>query len=535
MFRTVLVLAVALAPMSVALSFKETGQLGVSKTGVRGRRDVPELYTHINKNIEATQDSLAKTEQDCKAEGANQDRVIEQKTSEVELYNAQGSSAKADHARAETSITTLETAVAQFGEDAELQNSTCREQIRHLEEAIQVMKSDRTVLSDIILKLEDNNSPSLLQKNVKVQVFEKLQSQVLKHVVSEVMHDKKGSEEKETHIKDALNKSDRVSSTLQNGPVYSHANLLAKFTETASELDGDIARFTTHKSNLDTTCKLGVDNHDAQKRDLRERLGVWKEALAEATTRQVRASEGAKAQQAALKELGMKKVASEKTCSDVATKVSANLAVLMGVRKDLGMHSESPKFIEDCKPSEWRSENCTKECRREDSEDGGTHTLTRMVETAASLGAGCGVMTLTEPCGTKRCGIDCVQAAWTEWSACSKCGGGVRERFRPIRSESRFGGKPCGPVSQTETCSLQDCSKDCILGPWPVLSNQPCSKACGDGSKTAKRAILQEQVGSGSCPAEDSPERLITVQCNKIACQSERPPPDMAERPPPDM
>jgi len=510
--RTMLALAAALAPDSASLSLERMARLGASRTEARGQRDIPELLTHLNGNIEITQDSLATDEHYCEVDAANLADVIDQTSSDIALYKAQAASAIGDHIRAQSAIKSLQTTNASLGLELAETNRSCGEQTGSLTESLQAMDFDAEVLAGIIRKIKDDYKGFLLRDGARLA--EGFHSQRLRDLVSEAV-----GRWRETQ-------NPRRGGRLAAAPGYSAAelqgNMLVQFEEVALELAADIERFAAHRTELGSKCSLETASLEAQAADLAARLERWGTALAEAAARNASASEGQGSQRGKLSQLQTVNTSNARACADRRTKLDARLRHLRELRGDLGGHSRGPRSLVDCKPGAWTAGTCSKTCLETDSEEKGTKTFQRQVEVeATNLGAGCGVMTLTAHCGTRRCKINCDQAEWSEWSACSKnCGGGARERLRETLSEARFGGRPCGPASETETCNLEHCSKECVLGAWSVVSNEQCSKECGGGTKMAIRAVLVPSQASGSCPVPASPERMITVNCNNFPCPS---------------
>ena len=51
-----------------------------------------------------------------------------------------------------------------------------------------------------------------------------------------------------------------------------------------------------------------------------------------------------------------------------------------------------------------------------------------------------------------------VDAAWSQWGACSSaCGGGVQTRVRAVQLQHTVAAQPCGPVLQARECNMQPC------------------------------------------------------------------------------
>merc|ERR1719359_1602446 len=102
--------------------------------------------------------------------------------------------------------------------------------------------------------------------------------------------------------------------------------------------------------------------------------------------------------------------------------------------------------------------------------------------TPAEGGAKCLPLEAETSCNNQPCPVDCKLHAWTGWSKCSaECGGGVRQRLRPVRQANKFGGNTCGATSETVACNAQACEMNCELGEWTPWS--ACSKDCERGTQ----------------------------------------------------
>merc|ERR1740130_1094673 len=80
----------------------------------------------------------------------------------------------------------------------------------------------------------------------------------------------------------------------------------------------------------------------------------------------------------------------------------------------------------------------------------------------------------------------------------------------------RYGGMPCGQVSETEACNVQSCEKDCELSEWSKWSW--CSKDCDGGTRKRQKFITASPKGVGMCPSNTAPDRLQHKECNNFAC-----------------
>ncbi|CAJ1343688.1 unnamed protein product, partial [Effrenium voratum] len=90
-----------------------------------------------------------------------------------------------------------------------------------------------------------------------------------------------------------------------------------------------------------------------------------------------------------------------------------------------------------------------------------------------------------ESCAQDECSqkspVDCIWAAWQQWSACP-CSG-MHERHRRVAAAAVGGGKPCdGAEVEAEPC-VSDCGaaplRDCKFSEWTVWS--ACPVTCGGG------------------------------------------------------
>eukprot|EP00434_Breviolum_minutum_P002638 symbB.v1.2.002331.t1/scaffold123.1/size315817/16 len=109
-----------------------------------------------------------------------------------------------------------------------------------------------------------------------------------------------------------------------------------------------------------------------------------------------------------------------------------------------------------------------------------------------------------ESCAEDECShkkpVDCVWAAWEEWSACP-CSG-MHERHRRVAAAAVAGGRPCeGP--EAEPC-ISDCGavpkRDCHFSHWTSWS--ACPVTCGGGygkdkGRVRYRVVLQFPQGGG--------------------------------------
>lgn len=130
---------------------------------------------------------------------------------------------------------------------------------------------------------------------------------------------------------------------------------------------------------------------------------------------------------------------------------------------------------------------------------GGQHQRARrVIQPPSGGGESCqDELTQTRTCNMNKCGshcIDCHWGQWSDWEACSKCGG-QRYRQRRVEQLPNHCGSPCETRSSQETskCSFL-CAKPrwCVWGEWSAFSQ--CSATCGGASKQRQRHLLITDV-----------------------------------------
>jgi hypothetical protein len=165
----------------------------------------------------------------------------------------------------------------------------------------------------------------------------------------------------------------------------------------------------------------------------------------------------------------------------------------------------------DCVVSEW---SAFSQCSNEAGCGTGTRTRTRSVVTYPEFnGDACPVLEQTESCELALCPVHCQLSEWSEFSACSAaCGGGTSSRTRNILQEPANGGTACGPTTETVACNEHPCPVDCTVSEWTAWG--ACSVTCGDGMQTRTRSIIDApQYGGQQCP-----ELTESRSCNTQPC-----------------
>lgn len=121
-------------------------------------------------------------------------------------------------------------------------------------------------------------------------------------------------------------------------------------------------------------------------------------------------------------------------------------------------------------------------------------------------------------CNTQICPVDCQWFEWDLWHSCTKtCGGGDRARERVKRVTAAGGGVQCvGAYKEHQACGTYDCPINCKWGEWSPWSQ--CSKSCGGGKRSRKRAVeIPGQAGGIQCRGDPQAYQL-TQWCQTNPC-----------------
>eukprot|EP00929_Paragymnodinium_shiwhaense_P064340 TRINITY_DN3221_c0_g1_i3.p1 TRINITY_DN3221_c0_g1~~TRINITY_DN3221_c0_g1_i3.p1 ORF type:complete len:1556 (+),score=355.20 TRINITY_DN3221_c0_g1_i3:87-4754(+) len=122
--------------------------------------------------------------------------------------------------------------------------------------------------------------------------------------------------------------------------------------------------------------------------------------------------------------------------------------------------------------------------------------------------------------------VDCVFAAWNDWSACSASCTGVKRRSRGIKQFGRGAGAYCiGPVQETWPCNPsahETTPKGCgagdptdqVISEWQAWST--CSATCGGGQRTRVRHELTSASDGGK---NEKAELSQTQECAREPCK----------------
>merc|ERR1719235_138040 len=202
--------------------------------------------------------------------------------------------------------------------------------------------------------------------------------------------------------------------------------------------------------------------------------------------------------------------------ADCAKKIKEGAETICGIksiRQELYQMQSYNPFIEDCEEGDWQIGECSEEC------GGGERTNTReIISPAGAGGAECGVLLEKESCNMQPCPIDCVVGEWSEYGMCSApCGGGIQTRVRQPLTDAEHGSEPCGDLSEALECNVFACDRPCELDPeWSEWTE--CSKECDSGITFHSKGVMVPAGPQGSCPEWWEPERMQEAYCNTMDC-----------------
>merc|ERR1719162_1036050 len=281
----------------------------------------------------------------------------------------------------------------------------------------------------------------------------------------------------------------------------------AEIADARDELMDEISKLQDSCAETKKTLESSINNDGSLLGSSQTKLGtaMEKESSAGETGRQV-AKENQQYNDDLVKQM--------KTCSTNYGDFENELCALRKIRGDLfkKMKPGHPGFFQDCEVSPWAPEACTRKCA------GGEQKLTRSVLTHPSGGCKCLPLSAEKKCNLSPCPINCRLAEWGGWSKCSaKCGGGMANRVRDVKTPMQYAGKQCGSTSEAKPCNVDACEKDCELLPWSRWT--ACTKHCDGGTKKRERFISSPAEGSGKCADKWDPTRLQYQPCSTHRCK----------------
>jgi hypothetical protein len=302
-----------------------------------------------------------------------------------------------------------------------------------------------------------------------------------------------------------------------------------------SELETLARRLEEQKDKKLTEQRKQVDDCNAKRKDVNERLQATEAQISRSQTEMVRTT-GIKAKLAAQRAAVEQRLERaqkdskdfQKTCKNGKDEYQGQLEEVMRDRQQHAHKIVGEKvLIPDCEVSDWRFSVCSKACKKSDDDAVGTMEATRTVVRVAGLeGASCPPLVAKLSCNDKPCPTDCEVSEWLPWGSCSKaCGGGTESRTRKVTTQVKDGGKKCPAVEQRKSCNIGSCSDECKLKEWTPWS--ACSRRCKFSTTSAAgRQVRTRDVdgnpvkrGGGSpCPPSDDDSRLQAQPCNEEIC-----------------
>jgi len=281
----------------------------------------------------------------------------------------------------------------------------------------------------------------------------------------------------------------------------------AEIADQRDELMDQIANKEAECAEMKKSLETSIENDKSL-------LSSSQTKLAQATEKE--ASAGETGRQVAKENEGYNNdlVKQMKICSTNYINFETELCALRKIRGDLfkKMKPGHPGFFQDCELSKWVPEECTKKCEM------GNQKLTRSVLQHPNGGCKCLPLSAKKYCNYQPCPVDCKLAQWGGWSKCSsKCGGGIAQRVRDVIVPMRHEGKPCSDTTESKTCNMAACEKDCVLHEWTKWT--ACTKDCDGGSKKRVRMIKEPAEGAGKCDGQWSKMRLQYKPCAMRRCK----------------
>lgn len=267
-------------------------------------------------------------------------------------------------------------------------------------------------------------------------------------------------------------------------------------------------------------CRKSLEAYTENIEDLKQQSDDASVALANAVAEQGGYESSRRARREQLSGARREAEGKEEECQDQLDQAQEAMSAAKRLVAELSSTGAAAvgAFLGDCEVSNWVEGACSQPCGA-----GGTQNVTRRVVKAPALQGGpCPELQVTRACNEKPCAVDGVTSEWQDWSDCSQaCGGGTRTRSRRIVQEARYGGLPAGESMQEHLCNPYPCDQDCVVSEWSAWSN--CTKACSGGHSTRVRHVLRQALGNGGCPAEDTPQRRQATVCNRQPCRAAPP------------
>merc|ERR1719163_2714224 len=186
----------------------------------------------------------------------------------------------------------------------------------------------------------------------------------------------------------------------------------------------DQAAMSLHETEED--CKRLSEDYERQTMEWEQTLEDNNAKLSETTGVLNNAEENLRQKVIEANELLKQLAEVRKECVKKIKEGAETICGIKSIRQELYQMQSYNPFIEDCEVGAWQPGECSVEC------GGGEMTITREIVTPASNGgAECPIMIDKESCNMQPCPIDCVVGEWSDYGMCSApCGGGIMSRVR---------------------------------------------------------------------------------------------------------
>eukprot|EP00971_Amphidinium_carterae_P181650 3603829-Amphidinium_carterae.1 len=110
--------------------------------------------------------------------------------------------------------------------------------------------------------------------------------------------------------------------------------------------------------------------------------------------------------------------------------------------------------------------------------------------------------------------IDCEVGEWTEGTCSKSCGGGTMTKRRAVVVNPNAAGAECPPLEIEEACNYLPCPIDCVVDAWAEWS--ACSASCAAGVRERQRAIKVHPAFAGEpCDATTEAENCNLQSCDQ--------------------
>jgi len=521
------------------VSFLQTVERKYATNSTIKTKSVDEARLMLNEFIEETAERLDTEKVRCDSEVRGLLLELKHLNHAIEVEQLELSHADIDEDDARNTLERLGQTKRETMEEKFDFNSLCTERIGHFQQVVADLEDDVEVMhgimnqtacdppddgssgegSAVLMQCVDQHGGSVVKfARPEAQAhLDTLQSARAKQAVQLAMAQMYREGATNDPIEEQVHKV--VNPPAGSCSIATHPNcgkLDDKMAELTGDVEDDLERAQMSLEAEERRCHEGNESFTVELQYLSNQITDWGKIFKSAQERVTSLGLQLEDKETQKTELQDANATTSAECTTEIETCESEMCGLKRIRKDLYKMDDKSDEFEDCEVSEWIRHPCTKPC------GGGESKYTRTVDQSESGGAKCPPLELTHECNEQLCPIDCDISSWSDWSRCTvTCGEGSRQRTRSIFTHAEHGGTPCGETVLVEPCNEGSCDVDCVLGTWTKERDVPCSRACGGGTKVIRRDVHAPAVGEGSCPSEDSEERMIMTKCNEFACPTE--------------